>query len=404
MNQATELPTTFAYQAQTLDGAAISGTIDAPSLDHASRQLLGLRLRVIEIEPVGRPAAKAKALRGADFLAFNQQLTQLTAAGLPVEHGLKLIARDMRSGRLSRTIEEVVAELERGTPLGEAFEKFQQRFPPLYGKLVAAGVRTNNLSGMLLNLGRHMELVTRLRSMLWRALSYPAMVMAALGVVLIFLGFVVIPQFGSLYRGFGIQLPGATTALMAAARWVPWVIIILLALIVLSPLIWQIVRLMGIDRPIVDHLIIPLPLVGPVLERNLIARWCDAVRLGVQAGLDLPAAIDLAGDAVGSPTLREDGQKLSDALAKGQPLDQAQPTRLLPTTVTTVIALGSQQHDLPNMLGTLSQMYQQQAETRLAMIPGVLTPILIIFISIVIGVVVAALFIPFLSLLRALMG
>ncbi len=403
MTETTDVPTTFAYQAQTVEGSAISGTIDAPGLDQASRQLANLRLRVLQIDPVRRPA-RATPLTGEDFLAFNQQLTQLTAAGLPVEHGLKLIARDMRSGRLSRTIEDVVTELERGTPLGEAFDKHHNRFPPLYGKLVSAGVRANNLTGMLLNLGRHMELITRLRGMLWRALSYPAMVVAALGVVMIFLGFVVVPQFESLYRGFGIQLPAATVALMAAARWVPWIVVAALALMVLAPLIWLITRSMGVDRRIVDHLVLPMPLVGPVLQRNLIARWCDAVRLGVQAGMDLPGAIDLAGDAVGSPKLRADGCKLTDALASGQPLEHAQPTRILPATVAAVISLGSQQHDLPTMLGTLSQMYQQQAETRLAMIPGVLTPILIIAISLIIGVVIAALFLPFISLLNALMG
>src|SRR6476620_1639659 len=113
---------TFAYQAQTVDGNAISGTIDAPDLEQATRLLANLRLRVIQLEPVRRPA-RAKPLVGDNFLAFNQQLTQLTKAGLPVEHGLKLIARDMRSGRLSRTVSDVVSELEKGMPLGEAFDK-----------------------------------------------------------------------------------------------------------------------------------------------------------------------------------------------------------------------------------------------------------------------------------------
>jgi len=394
---------TFAYQAQTVDGNAISGTIDAPDLEQATRLLANLRLRVIQLEPVRRPA-RAKPLVGDDFLAFNQQLTQLTKAGLPVEHGLKLIARDMRSGRLSRTISDVVSELEKGTPLGEAFDKYEKRFPPLYGKLVAAGVRTNNLSGMLLNLGRHVELVSRLRGMLWRALSYPVVVMAALGVVLVFLGLVVIPQFASLYKGFGIMLPGATVALLSAAQWAPWVIVALLALVAVSPLLWQLIRLIGIDRGVVDHLVLPMPLVGPVLERNLVARWCDAVRLGVQSGMDLPAAMDLAGETVGSPRLRADGRKLTEALAAGRPLEQSEPTKILPPTVAAVIALGSEQHDLPTMLGTLSEMYQQQAETRLAMIPGLLTPILIVCIAIVIGGVILAMFLPFLTLLRALMG
>src|SRR6266536_34403 len=102
----------FAYQAQTTDGQAIAGTIDAPALEHASRLLDAMSLRVLSIEPVSRP--RGKALGGEDFMAFNQQLAQLTAAGLPVERGLKLIAGDIRSGRLARTIQQVAEELERG--------------------------------------------------------------------------------------------------------------------------------------------------------------------------------------------------------------------------------------------------------------------------------------------------
>src|SRR5215217_2374689 len=112
----------FAYQAQTADGQTLSGTIDAPDAEQASRQLQSLRLRVLEIGPTAR-AQRAQPLRGDDFLAFNQQLMHLTKAGLPVEHGLRLIAQDMRSGRMAATVREVADELERGTPLGEAFEK-----------------------------------------------------------------------------------------------------------------------------------------------------------------------------------------------------------------------------------------------------------------------------------------
>src|SRR5205809_718380 len=92
------------------------------AMNRASQGHLPLRLRVLQIEPVAR-AVRAKPLRGDDFIAFNQQLTHLTKAGLPVEHGLRLIAQDMRSGRLAETVRQVAQELERGTPLGEAFEK-----------------------------------------------------------------------------------------------------------------------------------------------------------------------------------------------------------------------------------------------------------------------------------------
>src|SRR5213080_280459 len=98
MTETTDTPpagAAFAYQAQTVEGHPLSGTIDAATVDDATRTLQGLRLRVLDIAPVARPP-RGKPLRGEDFLAFNQQLAHLTGAGLPVEHGLRLIAQDMR--------------------------------------------------------------------------------------------------------------------------------------------------------------------------------------------------------------------------------------------------------------------------------------------------------------------
>src|SRR5688572_10064484 len=196
----------FAYQAQTPEGQTVAGTIDATNVEQAQRLLQNLRLRVLQIEPAQR-GPRPTALNGEDFLSFNQQLTHLTTAGLPIEHGLRLIAQDMRTGRLRATVQEVASELERGTPLEQAFEKHRDKFPPLYARLIAAGVATSNLPGMLLNLGRHMEMIYRLRAMLWRVLSYPLMVLIALGMILLFLSTAIIPQFEKIFRDFGVKLP-----------------------------------------------------------------------------------------------------------------------------------------------------------------------------------------------------
>src|SRR6185369_1254856 len=142
-------------------------------------------------------------------------------------------------------------------------------------------------------------------------------------------------------------------------------IVVLLIAAVATPLAWRLLRASGADRIVIDKVLVPLPLIGSVLWRNMVARWCDAARLGVEAGLDLPRAIELAGDAVASPTLRADGRELTAALASGQPLDRAADGMLLlPATVPAVIALASRANDLPTTLGTLSEMYQQQAEAR----------------------------------------
>src|SRR4051812_46690888 len=112
----------FAYRAEAPGGENVSGTIDAATSDAADTLLRSLGLKVLEVSPAKRPV-KLRALRGDEFIAFNQQLARLTQAGLPVEQGLRLIARDVRSGRLARTINVLAQELEAGAPLPEAFEK-----------------------------------------------------------------------------------------------------------------------------------------------------------------------------------------------------------------------------------------------------------------------------------------
>ena len=226
MTTANEIPhSTFAYIAQTFDGRSMSGTIDAVNVDDAAKRLSDLRLRVIHLDPTQRPA-RAKPLSGEDFAAFNQQLAHLSAAGLPIEQGLRLIAEDLRHGGLARSVRDVSAELERGASLGEAFTRHEKQFPPLYGALVDAGVRAGNLPAVLLNLGRHLELVARLRAAVWRAFAYPLTVLCGLLIVLIFLGRFVLPQFQEMYRKWYIELPAITKILFVFARWTPAIIIV----------------------------------------------------------------------------------------------------------------------------------------------------------------------------------
>src|SRR5687767_4652775 len=111
------------------------------------------------------------------------------------------------------------------------------------------------------------------------------MVLLGLGLVLLFLTVAIIPQFERSFRYIGTKLPLMTQFLLGSARWVPLVLLAILLLVLAIVILWQIARLTGRDRAVVDVVMLPMPLIGPVLKRNLVARWCDAVRLGVEAGL-----------------------------------------------------------------------------------------------------------------------
>lgn len=394
---------TFAYAAQTLDGQPITGTIDAASLDDASRRLTALRLRIMRLDPAPRPP-RAKPLSGDDFAAFNQQLAYLSTAGLPVERGLRLIAEDLQHGGLAQSVRDVSNELERGVPLGEAFKLHQDQFPPLYGTLVEAGVRSGNLPAVLLNLGKHLEIVARLRASIWRAAAYPLAVLAGLLVVLIFIGSYILPQFVDIYRGWHTQLPGITVLLFATVRWMPLLITVAAFLLIAGLVAWAFLRSTRYGAAAAD-LMMPVPLVGPILKRNLVARWCHAMKICIDAGMDLPGAVRLASDIVGSPALARDANALIAQINAGQGVDKpGRRLAVLPSPVLAVIQLSIERNDLAESLENLAAMYHQQTEIRLASIQPVLGPALILFIGIVIGLVVLAMFAPMISLIQSLSG
>ena len=393
----------FAYEAQSDDGQRLSGTMEAADAEQAMNRLRSMRVRVTELKLVSARPPTPKALRGEDFIAFNEQLAALAKAGLPLEQGLRLMAADIQSRRLRGTIEQLAGDLEQGTPLDKALEKHRGQFPPLYGRLISAGVRSGDLSGMLLSLGRHLELIQRLRAILWRTVSYPLFVLIALGFLISFLGIVVLPQYAAIFRDFRIQLPEVTEAMLSLSHLAPALLVVILAILLLGPIVWGILERFGYSTVIVERLVLPLPLIGPVLRVNMVARWCDAVKLGVNAGMDLPAAIDLAGDATRSPRLAADGRSLVEALEHGQSLTSAN-TKIIPATVPAAMQFASTTQDLGTTLASLSEMYQRQAELRMTALPGVLTPLLVLIIAIIIGFVIISLMLPFVSLIEGMSG
>jgi type II secretory pathway component PulF len=408
----------FAYEAQTAQGDTVSGTIDAPAVDQAARRLQLLQLRVTRMAPTQR-ALKPATFGADDFLAFNRQLAQLTARGMPIERTLRLMAREMRKPRQRRAVETIATELEKGTTLAAAFDTQRGAFPPLYGKLLDAGVRSNNLSAMLMSLGRHVEMVQRLRAALWRAASYPLMVLVALLVVLSFIWFYIMPHFAPLLGGPNLagQLfwspwgrpptvsGGPLEWVVPIAGYLSFTVMIFIAAVLLGVLVLSIGARLWWTRTLVERIALREPLVGPILRWNLLARWCDALHLGTQAALDLPASLALAADAVGSDALRHDSDQLARAVTSGGAMDDesGEPLALLPPLIPAALQLGVEQNDLPAAAATLAKMYQDQVEARVAVLPQVLAPILLIVTAVCIGLAIASTLLPLMAVFRALM-
>lgn len=391
----------FRYEVQTDDGHALSGEVSA--VDHAAAvtALENAGLRVLDL--AAAPPTAKRRLRGADFQAFNQQLAHLTRAGLPLGAGLKLIADDLGHGRLAESVRAVANAVDRGMDLGEAFEQHHGQFPPRYARLVAAGVGAGKLPAVLLNLGRHLEMTGRLKRALWQAVAYPLVVLMAMIAAVAMLGLLVLPAFAEIYEDFDTPLPPLTHWVMSLHRHMWWGLGGLGAVLlgVLFALLLPTVTSWG--SGLRDRVLLPLPIIGAVLKRSLLARWCDLLAVGVSAGLDLPAALRLAGDGAGADLLRADGHRMIATLEQGAGLDQVQGLRVVPASVPASIHLASEHHDLGSVLADLAVLYEQQAETRIGGIQATLAPFLLLVLAVIMGLLLTSLFLPLIKLMQSIL-
>ena len=406
---------TFAYEAQTLTGEPIRGTIDAPALNAAELMIKSMGLRLMQLHVVDESRPK-RPLSNADFSAFNQQLAQIAAAGLPMEQSLRLIAGDLRGGRLKQTIDSIAAGLEQGQPLEAVFAAHRNQFSPLYAGVVEAGIRSSNLPAVLINLGRQMETTRRLRDELIRAIAYPLMVLLAVGMLTIFLSHYVFPQIAAAYLGFqGSAMPTwspsggfsmtpqpplpLATQLVGASGPIVGPILVVVALVLLAiPLLWTIAPGSGLTRA-VDVILLHVPLVGPVLKKGAVARWLGGLSVAVAAGMDLPGAIALANGATGSTPLTTDGNSLIASLQAGGQLSDPRALRLLPASVPPTLDVAARTGHLPETVSALAASYQQQADLRIILIPSLLTPLLMTMVAILIGALILALLAPLAQLM-----
>jgi len=404
MAGSADMARSFAYEAQTQLGQIFRGTLEAVSASDAQARLSALQLRVVSVEAEGevRPR-RGRGLSSDDFLAFNQELAYLTKAGLPVERGLRLIAMDLRSGRLARATEAVAKDLEAGVPMPEAFKRHSDRFPALYGNLMEAGAATGNLPGMLFNLGKHLELMGRLRRDLWRTISYPIVVFAAMSVVLLFISIFVLPRFGDMYSDFRTDLPTLTKWFLAFGRVYPTIFCVGVGLVVAGMLASVLMELAGVSKSFWYMLLLRMPLIGPGLKANLLARWLDAIRLGVEGGMDLPKAMRFATDATGVSGLRREATSLLEILSKGEPL-RGFHGRWIPGTIPAAIDLASAGGDLPGTLQTLTRMHEQQADFRLRAAPTIVTPVLMVVVGGGVVLCIMSLFLPLVRLVQSVSG
>lgn len=395
---------TFQYNALTSDGRMMKGTIEAASHDDANELLQKMHLVVNSIDKAGIEKPKTSIGRN-EFLLFNQQLASITKAGIPLEKGLRELSHDVSSHSMRNLINDIASDLEAGTSIEQAFEKRQKRFPPLYGRILKAGVETGRLSEMLTSLNRHLEMANQTRRIIFEAMSYPVVILILASIIVTGMFIFVIPQFAGTLLDMtdGGKLPALTVAFLTLSKNVIpfWTTIgiILAAIIIFSKLFAS----TSGGRIFNESLFLNIPVLGKVYHSSVLSRMAEAMAILVAAGTDMPETLRLASGTTGSEILITESENIAKQIEQGTTiLEAGHSCKMIPKLFLYSIQLGTQRNELQDNLYSLGQMYSEQAGYGQSRLQAVLLPLMIIFVGLFLLMAILSMFLPMISIITSL--
>jgi type IV pilus assembly protein PilC len=335
-----------------------------------------------------------------DITFFTRQLSTMLRAGVPLLQAFEIVARGHRNPRFSRLMMDIKGRVEAGSSLSQAFREHPGQFDALYCNLVGAGEASGALDTILDRLATYKEKILAIKSKIKSALFYPISVMVVAIVVVWVIMVFVIPSFKQVFANFGANLPAPTLIVIAisdffVAYW--W----LMAGIIVATLVtlFSLHRRSAAFRYAIDRLTLKLPIIGGIVEKATIARWTRTLATMFAAGVPLVESLDAVGGASGNSVYADGTKKIQTDVSTGTSLTNAMNnTGLFPTMVLQMVQIGEESGSLDSMLSKVADFFEREVDDAVAALSSLLEPVIIVFLGVVIGGLVVAMYLPIFKL------
>ncbi|HWA87290.1 MAG TPA: type II secretion system F family protein [Opitutus sp.] len=431
----------FAYTAiEAATGRERSGTLESASAEAATADLKSRGLAPIALGPVGasppktsgttgrssagvksrsglKPALPESAWRrkrpitigpiiGTKGLAlFTRQLATLVKAGMPLLRSIEVLARQQRSAAFRRVLEEIAETIRSGGNFSEALQAHPRIFDRLYINMVRAGEAGGVLDTVLDRLARFMEKAERIKGKVKSAMTYPIIViLLAAGIVAALMVFVV-PKFEQIFAGLlkGQPLPALTRAVLGASYFIKHNIVVSLGVIVAVHAGFLVFRRTRAGIRAIDRLAIRLPVAGDLFLKAAIARFTRTFGTLLASGVPILQALVITRDTSGNVWVADAIDVVHDRVKEGDNVaGPLEATTIFPGMVTSMIDVGEETGALPEMLARIAETYDEEVDNAVAALTSLIEPLMIVFLALVVGTIVIALFLPIVSIIQHL--
>src|SRR6201998_4767022 len=383
----------FAWEGRDKRGARVKGKSLAPdeAALRADLRRQGIAPSRIRKQRDGRRGGKVDM---GDIAVFSRQLATMLAAGIPLVQSFEIVGNGHEKAAMQKLILDVKADVEGGTSLHEALGKHPLYFDDLYVNLVEAGEQAGALESLLDKIATYKEKSEALKKKVKKALFYPAAVMVVAVIVTVVLLIFVIPQFESLYKGFGANLPAFTQLVINISRGLRDNGVYLAML--LGVAVWTFLYFKKRSkkmREFLDRVSLKLPIIGPILNKASIARYARTLSTMFAAGVPLVEALDSVAGATGNCVYENAVLKMRDEVSTGQRLQRSmESTGLFPNMVNQMIAVGEESGSLDEMSAQVATFYEAEVDNAGDAMSSLLEPLIMVVLGGRVGRLVNAIF------------
>jgi len=394
---------TYVWTGRTRDGKRQKGEMTAKSKDEA---ISTLRKQNILVTSVSTRTSKLNlnlsfktSVSDKDIVVFTRQFATMIDAGLPLIQCLDILAKQTENKTFASAINEIRQDVEAGSTYADALRKHPKIFNDLYVNMVAAGELGGILDTILNRLSKYIEKSIKLKRQIKSAMAYPSTIVAVAVVVIVVLLVWVIPIFAKMFTDFGGVLPAPTRMVIGASDFMQHNILIIIGAVGL--IIFGLSRYYKTSngRRTVDRLALRLPIFGLLVRKIAVAKFTRTLGTLISSGVPILDGLDIVAKTAGNKVVEEalvaTRQSISEGKTLAEPLEQ---TQVFPPMVVQMIAVGETTGALDAMLSKIADFYDEEVDSTVSTLTSLLEPMLMIFLGVVIGFIVIAMYLPIFKL------
>lgn len=353
------------------------------------------------------PFLEKKTIKPKTLMIFTRQLATLIDSGLPLLRGLTVLAKQEPDPVLRKTLGKLSDTVQGGSTFSDALAQHPRIYNKLYVQMVKAGETGGMMELALVRLADFQEKAQKLKNKVVSAMFYPVIVLIIAVLILAFLMVYIVPKFEQIFADMlgGKALPALTQFVIDTSKFVQnqWFVIVggFIAFVVFYNILAKTTK----GRALLDKAKLKLPLFGDLTKKSSISRFSRTLGTLVDNGVSILQALNITRDTAGNSVVSDAIQDVHDSVKEGESIvTPLEKSGIFPPMVISMIDVGEETGQLPKMLLKIADVYDDEVDNTVAGLTSLLEPVMIVFLAVVVGTIVIALFMPLVSIIQGLQG